>query len=111
MKGLIQQWVARQQKASEQRAIDARNAERRALCVEYANNKARRAAIVKRLAELSGEANIAAAAARIDAEMESASMDAVTKRQAELMRVALNPAFEHDHFTADMKHFRKEYCA
>ena len=111
MKGLIQKWVARQEVKAGQRKIDGRNAERRALCVEFANNVSRRAAIVARLAELSGEANIAAAAVRIDAEMQQSSMDAVTQRQVELMRVALNPAFEHDHFPRDIKHFRKEYCA
>lgn len=70
MKGLIQQWSARQKVKAEQRRIDARNAERRALCVEYAYNRERRTAILVRLAELSGEANISATAARIGFELD-----------------------------------------
>lgn len=107
--GLIQKWVARQESKAEQRRIDARNAERRALCVEFANNKMRRADILKRLAELSGEANISATAARIGFELEGVN-EAVVRHQVELMRHALNPAFEHDHFPGDLKNFRNDYC-
>lgn len=70
MKGLIQRWVARHQEKAEQRATEARNAERRALCVEFAYNKQRRAAIIVRLVELSGEANKQAAAHRIGLELD-----------------------------------------
>lgn len=79
--GLIQKWVAQQKKASEQRKVDARNAERRALCVEYAYNKRRRADIITRLAELSGEANLRAAEHRIGLEL-----DGWPVPQAELFR-------------------------
>jgi hypothetical protein len=66
--------------------IEERNAERRALCAEYAVNVVRRGEIVARLAELSGEANLAAAAERIGAEFREDSLRQVMRRQVELFR-------------------------
>lgn len=107
--GLIQNWLARHRQNSEQRAIDARNAERRHLCVEYANNSDpnRRGEIIARLAELSGEANLKATAERIGYELEG-----IDRRfpQADAARRALHPEASPSHFTSDLKHFRKEYC-
>lgn len=107
--GLIQNWLARHRQNSEQRAIDARNAERRHLCVEYANNldAARRGEIIARLAELSGEANLKATAERIGFELEG-----ICRRtaQADVIRSVPPAPQAHDHFTTDLKHFRADFC-
>lgn len=105
--GLIQGWLKRQEDKQEQRAVERRNAERRALCVEFSRNKSRQGAIIARLAELSGEANLKAAADRIGYELEG-----ICRRvHADSIR-SIPPAPQaHDHFNADLKHFRKEYCA
>lgn len=57
--------------------VEARNAERRALCAEYAQNEKRRGEIVARLAELSGEANKEAAASRICGEFRARAEQAM----------------------------------
>lgn len=94
------------QEAREQTAIDRRNAERRELCAEYARNKARQGAIIARLAELSGEANKEAAAARIGWELE----DIDRRTMADVLRRAPEPAQTVSHFMEDVKHFRADYC-
>lgn len=108
MKGLIQGWLSRQQEKRERRAIGARNAERRALCVEYAftEDAARRGEIVGRLVELNGEANLKGASERIAYELEG-----ICRRvQPDTIRSAPPAPLAHDHFQADIRHFRREYC-
>lgn len=105
----INGWLRYRAAKKEQEAIDARNAERRALCAEYAiiTDQVRKGQILHRLAVMNGEADIRGAVARLGYEM-----DGICRRteQVEMMRAALNPAFEHDHFPGDMKHFSREYC-